>query len=198
MNLYRSKCDLDSFKSRPKGNCEATMFSTQEIWLPVPNYPRYEVSNMGGLRRLAYKDNLGRTYKERYINGRISSRIGVRVILCNGVCRDYILARIVATTFYGYDLDTELTVNHIDGNRANNDINNLELISRSENSLHAHAHGLLAVNYKPTVLKDLKTGDRFHFKTQTEASRFMGKNGSYIANAIRDGRMILGRYKIGG
>lgn len=197
MMNYHSNCDIDGLKSRPKGTCLATVFSTDEIWLPVPNYPRYEVSNMGGLRRLSYTDTLGRKFKLRYIHGRISSRIGIRVVLCNGVCVDKILARIVATTFYGYDLDTELTVNHIDGNRYNNDINNLELISREDNSRHAHKHNLYDLN-KPITLRDLKTGDRFHFKSQTQASRFMGKNVSYIANAKRDGRMVVENYLIGG
>jgi hypothetical protein len=54
------------------------------------------------------------------------------------------------------------------------------------------------VNYKSTVLYDIITGKRMIFKTQTEASKFLGKNTSYIANTIRDGRMILGNYKIGG
>lgn len=194
---YHSKCDIDGLKSKPKGDCLATVFSSEEVWLPVPNYPRYEVSNMGGLRRLPYTDRLGRKYKLYYIKGRISSRIGIRVVLCNGTCIDKILARIVATTFYGYDLDTDLTVNHIDGNRYNNDINNLELITREENSKHAHQHNLYNLN-KPMTLKDLKTGDIYHFKSQTQASRFMGKNVSYIANAIRDGRMVVERYQIGG
>lgn len=194
---YRFNCSVNGLKSKPKGQCVATVFSSDEVWLPVPNYPRYEVSNMGGLRRLPYTDNLGRKHKLQYIKGRISSRIGIRVILCNGVCIDKILARIVATTFYGYDLDTELTVNHIDGNRYNNDINNLELITRGENSKHGHEHGLYAIS-KPITLKDITTGDRFHFKSQTEASRFMGKNISYIANAIRDGRIVVEQYRIGG
>lgn len=195
--IYHSKCDIDGLKSKPKGTCEATVFSSEEVWLPVPNYPRYEVSNMGGLRRLPYTDYMGRKHKLRYIKGRISSRIGIRVVLCNDGCVDKILARIVATTFYGYDLDTELTVNHIDGNRYNNDINNLELISREENSRHGHEFGLYTTS-KPMTLKDLKTGDIYHFKSQTQASRFMGKNVSYIANAIRDGRMIVEQYRIGG
>ena len=166
--------------------------------MPVPNYPRYEVSNMGGLRRLAYTDHLGRTYDMRYIKGRNTSRIGIRVLLCDTVCKDFVLARVVATTYYGYDINTDLTVNHIDGNRHNNDINNLELISRRDNSIHAHEFGLLSVNYKPTVLKDTFTGQLHTFKTQTEASKFLGRNTSFIANARRDGRIDYGRYILEG
>ena len=192
--IYRSKCDIDGLRSKPKGTCEATIFSTDEVWLPVPNYPRYEVSNMGGLRRLAYTDYLGRKYQLRYIKGRISSKIGIRVIMCDNGCTDYILARIVATTFYGYDINTDLTVNHIDGNRYNNDINNLELISRRDNSIHAHAYDLLSGNYIPVVLKDTFTGQLHNFKTQAAASKFLGRNTSFIANAKRDGRIEYGRY----
>lgn len=189
-------CLVDGLKSRPKGNCEATVFSSEEIWLPVPHYPRYEVSNTGSLRRLKYTDILGRTHPLRYINGRISSRIGIRVVLCDKGCRDFVLARIVATTFYGYDIDTNLTVNHIDGNRYNNDINNLELISRSENSIHAHEHGLLSDNYVATRLYDTIDKKYITFKTQTQASQFLGRNNSFIANAKRDGRYDYGRYTL--
>lgn len=191
---FHSKCDIDGLRSKPKGTCEATIFSTNEVWLPIPNYTRYEVSNMGGLRRLGYTDHLGRSFSLRYIKGRNTSRIGIRVVLCDNGCKDYILARLVATVFYGYDIDTDLTVNHIDGNRHNNDINNLELISRRDNSIHAHAFGLLSVNYKPTILKDTHTGTRLTFKTQTEASKFLGMNSSFIANAKRDNRRVYGKY----
>lgn len=192
------KCDINGLKSKPKGTCEATIFSTHEVWLPVPNYPLYEVSNMGGLRCLAHYDNLGRYYRERYIKGRHTSRIGIRVLLCNGTCKDFILARIIATTIYGYDLHTPLTVNHIDGNRLNNDINNLELITREANNTHAHENGLMSAKYKPTVLLDTMTHKRLYFKSQSQASQFLGRNMSFIANAKRDGRYDYGRYTLEG
>lgn len=192
------QCKINALKSKFKGHCEGTAIIDKEQWKQVPHFPRYEVSTMGQMKRKAYTDNRGRFYKERYIHGRNSSRIGTRVVLCNQGCRDYILARVIATTFYGYPLDTELTVNHIDGNRNNNNIGNLELISREENSKHAHEHGLYLSKYKSAVLRDTHTGRRYLFDSQVKASQFLGKNKSFIANAKRDNRRDYGRYILEG
>ena len=55
-----------------------------------------------------------------------------------------------------YDLNIKLDVNHIDGNKENNDIKNLEWASRRENILHAYRTGLhpIGVNSKLTKIKD--------------------------------------------
>lgn len=188
------QCKINALKSKFKGNCEGTAIIDQEKWMTVPGYPRYEVSTLGSLRRNKYTDNLGRTYKQIIVNGRKSTRIGTRVVLCNQGCRDYILARVIATTFYGLPLDTELTVNHIDGNRDNNNIGNLEMVTREENTQHAHKHGLYKTKYCMTILRDTKTGRRYMFDTQSQASKFMGKSVSFIANAKRDNRRHYGRY----
>jgi hypothetical protein len=188
-------CHINAVKSKNKGYCEPTAL-VGEVWMQVPNYPRYEVSSLGELRRNGYTDHLGRTYKTRYIKGRTSSRIGCRVILCGKECKDFILARVIATTFYGYPLDTELTVNHIDGNRDNNNIGNLELVTRQENSQHAHDHGLCDSKYITTRLKDTHTGKVLAFKSQIDASTFLGKNKSFIANAKRDNRLDYGKYRL--
>lgn len=188
------QCNKNALKSKFRGKCEGTAIIDTESWKEVPNFPRYEASTMGRLKRKQYTDHLGRTYKEIIVKGRNSSRIGDRVVLCNQGCKDYILARVIATTFYEYPLDTKLTVNHIDGNRSNNNIGNLELITREENNRHAHEHGLFIKKYRMTILRDTQTGKRFLFDSQTQASKFLGKNNSFIANAKRDNRRQYGRY----
>lgn len=51
------------------------------------------------------------------------------------------LHRILAETFIP-NPENKLTVNHIDGNKLNNDLSNLEWASYSENIAHAHRTGL--------------------------------------------------------
>lgn len=188
-----SKCDIYAPKSKPIGQCEATAYSMHEVWLPIPNHPNYEVSNYGRVKSLERITPRGHHITEKILKPRYYKDMGYRVTLDY---RDRLVARLVATTFYGYPLHTKLTVNHIDGERRNNDINNLELVSVAENNRHAHQHGLFQSKYCMTVLQDTTTGHKYVFDSHTKASAFLGKNKSYIANAKRDGRLLHGRYKL--
>jgi len=50
---------------------------------------------------------------------------------------------LLATTFIDENyLDKKLVVNHIDGNKLNNDLGNIEVISKAKNNAHAVAIGL--------------------------------------------------------
>lgn len=82
--------------------------------------------------------------------------------------------RIVALTFLPHNSDvSKLDVNHIDGNKQNNHISNLEWVNRSENNLHAVKVGLAAADRKIQV-KDLYTNQVYRFKTIRAAARHIG------------------------
>lgn len=55
---------------------------------------------------------------------------------------NYMIHRLVAQTFLNKPIDKDY-VNHIDGNKLNNRVDNLEWVTRSENEKHAYIHGLI-------------------------------------------------------
>jgi hypothetical protein len=58
-------------------------------------------------------------------------------IMQNGKNHYFLTHRLIATVFIPKDLGN-MEVNHIDGNKKNNDISNLEWVTRSQNIVHAH------------------------------------------------------------
>jgi hypothetical protein len=71
-------------------------------------------------------------------NGYLRARIGNK--------NEY-LHRLIAMCFIS-DFDKKLSINHKDGNKLNNNVNNLEVVSLSENTKHAHIIGLIKQSNK--------------------------------------------------
>jgi hypothetical protein len=92
----------------------------------------------------------------------------LRVVLWkDGVCKNKYVHRLVAETWLdGFSAD--ITVNHKDGNKKNNHIENIELVTLSENIKHSHRSlprkRTLARNYKGgmaqllTMVSEWKSG----------------------------------------
>lgn len=59
----------------------------------------------------------------------------------NGTPKQCLVHRLVAEAFID-NLGNKAQINHIDGNKQNNKIDNLEWCTSSENNKHAHATGL--------------------------------------------------------
>lgn len=57
------------------------------------------------------------------------------------VTHGQLVHRLVATAWIG-EIEKGLTVNHIDGNKKNNEVTNLEIISHKENIQHAWENGM--------------------------------------------------------
>ena len=122
----------------------------KEIWKDIKGYEGlYQVSNLGRIKSLKNDNIKYGHYKEFIISQNNNNSFNYwRCGLCkNGVVKKYAIHRLVAEAFISnpYNLPQ---VNHIDGNKSNNTINNLEWVTCSENIQHSFKLGL----HKPTML----------------------------------------------
>jgi hypothetical protein len=115
----------------------------EEIWKDVKEFEGlYQVSNIGNVKRLISE----RVFAERSI-GRIVDRDGyLRRTLCkNGLCKQITEHRLVATAFIE-NSENKATINHINGIKNDNRVENLEWNTDLENKQHAVKNGLM--NFK--------------------------------------------------
>jgi hypothetical protein len=122
---------------------------TQEIWKSIKGYEGlYEVSNIGKIKSLEKLVSNGKKYilkKERILIKIMSSSGYYYVNLYkNKKSKVTYIHRIVVENFIP-NVENKSQVNHIDGNKKNNCISNLEWCTRIENAQHALKNGLFPV-----------------------------------------------------
>lgn len=171
----------------------------KEKWKSIPGFcGLYEASNFGRIRSVDGKVTSNALHETRKWRGRImkqknryqgNKRVDKMITLWkDGKPYYFLVARIIALTWCAGYKDG-LTVNHKDGDPLNNNSENLEWITRSENIKLGFKNGLYASNQKPVKLE--KGEKIIRFASQTEASRFLGKNHGYINSILkRDGIAI--------
>ena len=114
-----------------------------EIWHPCAGYEtHYEVSNLGNVRSIermvqhplgGKKIQYGRVLKQgKAANGYLIVNFCVDKVKSN-----HSVHRLVARAFIPNE-SNKPQVNHKDGNKHNNNVENLEWVTRSENGLHAY------------------------------------------------------------
>jgi hypothetical protein len=123
-----------------------------EIWKNVIGYESlYQISNLGNVKSLQKmkktKNKFGNVHyyltKEKILKNTIR-KDGYKclVLVKNEIKKTVNIHRIVLASFEPNDNLKNLQVNHKDGNKANNNINNLEWTTAKENTLHAHKNNL--------------------------------------------------------
>jgi hypothetical protein len=156
------------------------------MWKAIKGHPLYEVSRDGQVRSLD-KYVAGPYGSKTFSKGRILkpwlSTSGYKVVqLTNG--KREMVHRLVAKTFIR-NPDNLPCVNHIDGNKLNNHVDNLEWTTYSANSYHAKDIGLkkdrVAINQiDPITNETIKS-----FESIAAAARALGVNHSGLAKAVR-------------
>lgn len=125
------------------------MSMVEEIWKPVVGYEKYyEISNYGNCRSLSreiyYKSdskNRKGLWKGKQLKPIKTEHGYLKYQFCvNSICKRFFAHRIVATAFLE-NKTNKRCVNHIDANRVNNMVDNLEWVTDSENVYHSYNHG---------------------------------------------------------
>lgn len=168
----------------------------EEIWKDIPGYNGlYQISNLGHVKSLNFnnsnKENLLSIYNH---NGYL--RVGIRH---NKLLHNHLVHRLVAEAFIPNPENLPV-INHKDGNKSNNSIENLEWVTSRENTEHA-----IRENLRPSMncsrwgkypISQYSINGKF-IKTwisQREVERVLGFKQASISRAIKSMHPYKGFY----
>lgn len=105
-----------------------------EIWKPIKGYEGlYEISSFGKVLTVKRQGTSG-----GFVKVTVRKDGYIQVLLSkDGKQKNHLVHRLVATAFLPMQTGKS-QVNHIDGNRNNNMVSNLEWCTAQENTLHSH------------------------------------------------------------
>lgn len=123
----------------------------KEVWKDVSFDKKYQISNLGNFKK-----------RNKVINGWIQNT-GYKTVQINN--KKYSIHRLVAEAFIP-NPENKPQVNHIDGNKLNNNADNLEWCTCKENVQHAFNTGLMdnALKVIPLLKVRAKTIEQYDLK----------------------------------
>lgn len=187
----------------------------KEIWKDLPNFEElYEISNLGNVRRkertlkafnryrICSKKLKGQDLKKRELRGYYS--VG---LWKDGKMHNKTIHRLVAKAFIPNPNNLPV-VNHIDGNKKNNRVDNLEWCTYSHNAKEAYRLNLINMSQKhietarqlginsrkKIVQKDLEGNVIKVFSSGLQASRITGISQGNISQCCSKKRKSIGGY----
>jgi hypothetical protein len=155
-----------------------------EEWKDIPSeiidgINGYKISNYGRVKNHKGRITNGSNHESGYLWVSISPK-------------QYLLHRLVAKVFIPNPENKE-QVNHIDGNKKNVSVSNLEWVSNKENSQHAHDNGLHPKT-KSIIQYDINMNKLNEFKSQIYASKQLNISYSSINKCCRNKQKTAGGY----
>lgn len=167
----------------------------KENWRDIKGFEGlYQISNLGRVKSLNY----AKSRKEGFIKP-IKNKDGYLIVkLYSDKCYTKLVHRLVAENFIDIP---KLEVNHLNGNKADNNINNLEWCTHAENERYSwkvlgKSVKMLGNNTGKVVVQyDLNDNYIRRWKNATEAGRTLNIRANHISACCNKKRNKTGGYK---
>ena len=161
--------------------------SEVETFVEIEGFEKYEVSNLGRVRNI----KSGRILKPHLNhNGYLKHHL-----YKHNKLKELFLHRIIAIAFID-NPEEKPQVNHIDENKLNNDLSNLEWCTERENVIHGTRTKRAAEKLSKKVIQlDLNDNVLNEFESMVQAGQETGVSRSNISSCCNGKRKSAGGYK---
>jgi len=168
----------------------------QEIWKPISEYPKYEISNLGNVRTWRKRGNFIDDLSDspRPLKPWISNGYKMVTLIERGQKKHFLVHRLVAMSFIG-EIPEKHVVCHKDDNKLNNEIDNLYYGTYSQNGKDAVKNKRLkqGEDHSNSKLSNADVDTIRHLvislgKTHKEVADIFGVARTTISGIINSGR----------
>lgn len=164
-----------------------------EVWKDIQGYEGlYQVSNQGRVKSLERRTQT-RVCHEKIMNSQFDTRYLFVRLSKDGKKRNLLIHRLVANEFIP-NRDGCPYVNHINGKKTDNRVENLEWCTPSENTVHAIVNDIKRLPNKSVVQCDLQGNTIREWESIKEASVSLKINRSNIGSCCNRKRNKAGNY----
>ena len=142
-----------------------------------PIYDKYESNRLGVVRHVENKKDIGCVGNDGY------NRITVRRIY-GGPVKNYLKHRFIFECFHGLITNKKLVIDHINNIKTDNRLENLQLITQSQNSTKENRKGekLPAIRVRAT---NLNSGELSEYCSKTQCSRKLDIHRESISRVLK-------------
>ena len=152
-------------------NLDEANLQNNELWVTYPKDPKFEVTKSGKVRNAITLALVGHKTENGYL------------VVTNSENKDYRIHRMVMETFYPRPDSDNLIVDHINGDKTNNSIENLRWATYSEQNSRFNTIGIRSEK----VIVTHENGTTMEFERITDVAEHFNCNISNISQMLKKG-----------